>query len=251
MVMIGYLLSVVMAAGHKAKERAYQTQTHLLLVTAKAIAAEYEVQTGAPVDPVNNVPIDWSKAKSKNVHFPKGPKSALIDEPGMDDAARRHQEYSFERFAWAVSQHHSTNIMLRSLGAGYLKDVDGNGFLEVRDRFGRQAPKKIVYAAKVSHSDDNPADDFLPQYARPFFASAGPDGKWGHAKKLHDLRQQRKKLLEQLRPLRTRIEQGRSLTRALRQRLKQLEAQSAEHAREADALAEALKDNLYSFRLQP
>ncbi|MEM9881361.1 MAG: prepilin-type N-terminal cleavage/methylation domain-containing protein [Planctomycetota bacterium] len=38
---------------------------------------------------------------------------------------------------------------------------------------------RIRYAASVSHSDAFRDDDYLPPHPNAFFASAGPDGRWG------------------------------------------------------------------------
>ena len=43
---------------------------------------------------------------------------------------------------------------------------------------------KLRYAARVSHGDNFNDDDYLPAHPTPFFASAGPDGEWGDARRL-------------------------------------------------------------------
>ncbi|MEM8493970.1 MAG: prepilin-type N-terminal cleavage/methylation domain-containing protein [Planctomycetota bacterium] len=43
---------------------------------------------------------------------------------------------------------------------------------------------KLRYAARVSHGDNFTEDDYLPAHPTPFFASAGPDGEWGDARRL-------------------------------------------------------------------
>ncbi len=47
---------------------------------------------------------------------------------------------------------------------------------------------KMRYAKRVSHEDSFEEDDFLPVHPTPFFASAGPDGVWGSAKLLAELK---------------------------------------------------------------
>lgn len=52
------------------------------------------------------------------------------------------------------------------------EDIDDMAILDAWDN-------KIRYAARVSHEDGFTDDDYLPPHPRPFFASAGPDGRWG------------------------------------------------------------------------
>lgn len=40
---------------------------------------------------------------------------------------------------------------------------------------------RLRYARGVSYEDNFQDDDYLPAHPRPFFASPGPDGKWGSA----------------------------------------------------------------------
>ena len=57
-------------------------------------------------------------------------------------------------------------------------DFDGDGKNEIRDSW----KNAIVYAAFVKHDDEYTKDDFLPEHPSPYFASAGPDGRFGVVK---------------------------------------------------------------------
>lgn len=129
-------------------------------------------------------------------------KGNLEDQPGFlsnPTTSARERHSSIERFVWALSQMAATRDMLhRSVGVKYLRDTDKDCFPEIIDPWGRP----VFYAAFVDHDDNIKMDDFLPQrktwtaadlgpggeYAarpgdisrwRPFFASSGPDMRWG------------------------------------------------------------------------
>lgn len=158
--LIGILVPVVTGMYRRAAE----SQTRNTLSAAKAIADEYELQTGSAVNHLSSVttPFNWNLKKAYNNPTMTG--QAVISDTG-------------ERFCWAAMQVENTARMLPALGGEVFKDGDGNGFMELRDGWGH----KIRYAAKVEHGDADGTDDELPEYPRPFFASAGYDGQFGNA----------------------------------------------------------------------
>lgn len=158
-------------------------QTRMLLAGAKGVADSYRVESTQAVNHVGTTPFDWSASLAKNAPGETG--SAVI--AGVTDptdvnphnyhtnAEEKFYDAAGERFAWAASQMRSTAVMLPSLGDQTYGDFDGNGFMELVDGWGR----KMIYVAFVDHDDGNSVDDFLPERPWPYFASAGPDGKWG------------------------------------------------------------------------
>ncbi len=89
-----------------------------------------------------------------------------------------------ELFVATLWQLKVCRTMLESTGYRSLQDLDQDGFLELVDGWGNP----LIYVTKVSHTDDYPWDDFLPEHPHPFLASSGPDGVFGHMHYL--LRQQ-------------------------------------------------------------
>ena len=90
---------------------------------------------------------------------------------------------SAERFVWAALQVESSAKIIRSVEKDALQDTGNTaGMLDLLDGWGNP----IRYAAFVSQTDTVTWDDNLPLRGTesrpdPFFASAGPDGKWGDA----------------------------------------------------------------------
>ena len=79
---------------------------------------------------------------------------------------------AIERFVCAVLEVEGSRKMILSCGSPFVVDSDGDGFLEVRDGWGRL----IQYVAAVSHQDSFTADDFLPERKVGYFVSFGYDG---------------------------------------------------------------------------
>lgn len=74
------------------------------------------------------------------------------------------------------------HAMLKSLGPHAFADADGDGFMEVRDGWGRP----LIYVRAVSHTDSFTADDFLRAHPHPYWVSAGADGLFGDARNPSD-----------------------------------------------------------------
>ncbi len=201
---IAILMSIFFAVGKGVRDTANTTNTQQLMRTSVAILEESQIQTsGLAINHVGNVPFDWWIDKAHNSWGSTGRDvmTELIggganDDPDIDNDHERFQDRSIERFVWAT---YRIQTVRQGLYAGideeYLRDkedigVDGanntldldgdgvaleNGFLELRDSWGT----KLIYAAFVDWGDSEDGDDFLPESNKVFFASAGPDGKWG------------------------------------------------------------------------
>jgi type II secretory pathway pseudopilin PulG len=184
---IVFLVGILMPSLIRMYSAASDGQTRGILASAKAVADEYEVETGVAINHLSSIsiPINWTIPKTYN-QVPHtvasggdaevGPwvyyETLSIPKSGTMSAD------SGERFVWAATQLETTAKMLPSLGSVAWVDVDDNGFMELRDGWGH----KIVYAAFVDHGDADSSDDYLPEFDKPFFASAGKDGNFGNAK---------------------------------------------------------------------
>ncbi|MFG0251020.1 MAG: type II secretion system protein [Phycisphaeraceae bacterium JB051] len=87
-----------------------------------------------------------------------------------------------ERFVYKAMKYETSRKILKTLQKGQLADLDGDGFLEVRDAFGNM----LEYAAFVrsdNYTDDNTK---LPVYRHSFFASSGRDSQWSTAEGTDD-----------------------------------------------------------------
>ena len=168
-----------------------EQHTRIILAAAKSIADEYEIHTGGPINHHSGPtsPFDWGSTAPDRSRNDDNDPTKVCNDPklqghkdviGASSGIKKFQHASSERFVWAAYQLPATRAMLLTLGEEVLTDENRNCFLELRDGWG----KKIVY---VAYQDDSPADistetinvdNFLPEYPRPFFASAGPDGEW-------------------------------------------------------------------------
>ena len=160
-----------------------EQHTRIILAAAKSIADEYEVHIGEPLNHHSGptTPINWGPtvqhlpandpAPDKTCNDPE----LQGDQEGATTLAGRFQHASSERFVWVTYQLPATRDMLLKLGEEALTDENRNCYLELRDGWGN----KIVYVAYQDLADTISVDNFLPEYRRPFFASAGRDGKWG------------------------------------------------------------------------
>ncbi len=162
-IMVSILLSVTASP-------AADRHTQMILSTAHAVATEYRLQTSVVVNHASTTPFDWSTAKTKNANGASG--TGMLNGTVAVSAS--------ERFVWAVNQLPATEQMLRNLGTEVLTDSDGTGvtgegFLELVDGWGR----KLIYVSGVDHGDSVTDDDYLPEYPKPYFVSAGADGQWG------------------------------------------------------------------------
>ncbi len=137
--------------------------TRGILQHAQSAAEEYKATAGRKINPVKNDPVDWTTAKAENADEPYSgsPPTSVISDPNA----------SIERFVWEVRQMQESEKILRGLG-DHLRDTDGDGFLEIIDSW--EQPVKYFKS-----SDETDAGEGVPPHPEPFFASAGPDGKWG------------------------------------------------------------------------
>lgn len=196
---ITILVSLTTIASLRALSVAAEQQTRTTLANAKGIADAYaSIMAGVAVNHLDSStsPINWSPSDKAYNQIrpwtPGSPKYKYYDNnwiPGKGklDGANSEEDmkiHSIERFLWAAMQHPTTNKMLATLGEDVFVDDDANGYMELRDGWG----KKIIYAAYVSRGDGDDSDNFLPERfdsipltpsPRSYFASAGADGEWG------------------------------------------------------------------------
>lgn len=196
-VLIIALLSAIALYGLSAmREMADEQQASNLLSKAKMMAGEYQAATGRILD--HRLPADQEDPyrlqdlqQYEWDNFERNaPDATGTGDLDIGDNASDSDEFkarSIERFVWATFNVPQVRDLYGPIEeGGQLTDGDGNGFLELRDPWGG----KLVYAPYVALNgnpgDDTPgdgfrADDFLPRHDRPFFASPGPDGRWGNA----------------------------------------------------------------------
>jgi prepilin-type N-terminal cleavage/methylation domain-containing protein len=192
-------------------------RTRTIMANAMQIATEYEVSVNGRV--VNHLASRWPPnglggdphspttdwRTNKDYNFPAGA-------TGNSDRLRGNannldqddplgvQQRSIARFVWVTRRVKALETLYATFRPEALdRVIEGtgmtsgqtNGYLGILDAWRRP----LVYAAFVLHDYDNDgntyndtmgdndddADDFLPRNDSYFFASAGPDGKWGHA----------------------------------------------------------------------
>lgn len=159
--------------------------TRITLAALKGAATEYEVQMGKPAwsgrKPPYNDTVAQNYAGGTFVEPAHSPGNAVIggSPAGSDDFT----SFSIERFVHQLLNNPVGQKMVASLGKDALVDSDGNGFADVVDGWG----VKIIYynpeedfagTANAGHAE------FLPASRTSYFASAGPDGKWGDYRQL-------------------------------------------------------------------
>lgn len=182
------------------KGSAQESQTQALLAGLMGLEGQYQVQfkSGTGIGHLTDINYNWTTPKIKNAQNATGT-GTLADGTGSyvnpdtngnytytngdenDDYMKRANLY-IERFLWAVNQMPVIREKLPTFGAAF-GDDDDDGFIDLVDPWGNP----IAYANSVKHPTPNPltgnnnfpADDFLPAYNGPFFASAGKDGMWG------------------------------------------------------------------------
>jgi prepilin-type N-terminal cleavage/methylation domain-containing protein len=163
--------------------------TRITLAALKGAATEYEVQTGAPPhsgrnDPYNG-PVAQNYVGKTFVDASGSPGNAVIG--GSTSGADDVKNFSIERFVHQLLINPVGQKMVASLGKDALVDSDGNRFADVVDGWG----VKVIYYnpaddfnATHSSPQNYPKAAFLPPSRTPYFASAGPDGKWGDYRQL-------------------------------------------------------------------
>lgn len=185
------LLGASVTLGPSLLEGQRRSATRMTLLNARAIVAEYEVQTSTVPNHLaeRTTPIDWTRNKTPNTGDNIGDENSgsdALDGTNEEDL----KDHSIERFVWATLQVPAIKEMYTEFDSSTLTDEDedsntGKGFLELRDAWGN----KLAYAKSVTHDDSagdpSDADDFLPEReGEPFFASPGPDGQWGDVREL-------------------------------------------------------------------
>jgi|GEM_PF-2159263 len=163
--------------------------TRITLAALKGAATEYEVQMGKPAWSGHKDPSPYQYAVTQNyvgnsyVEPAHSPGNAVIGGSVAD--TDNFMNFSIERFVHQLLNNPVGQKMVASLGKDALGDSDGNRFADVVDGWG----VKIIYY--------NPSEDFdtttnenkntaelLPASRTSYFASAGPDGKWGDHRQL-------------------------------------------------------------------
>ena len=162
---MGILVGLVVVGATQLRGNADISRARTMLGGLSGAATEYEVATGKPVLHMGNLPIDWSSPRPMNV--PGSNDQDVIQGDG-DTPEEREANLWIERFVSATYQMPTTRGAIDRAGSEFVVDEDGDGFLEVRDPWGNN----IAYLAYS-------AGGRLPRHDSPFFASAGPDGRWG------------------------------------------------------------------------
>jgi len=169
-------------------------RTKTTLANALQVATEYEIGVGPVVNHLASVksPVDWTNDNNnppKPYNSPTGAAGASydLDDPATGSMVVMQQDFqdnSIERFVWTTRRVSKLAKLYATFRDEVLRDIDpvqgSEGYLDLVDAWGR----KLVYAAYVRAPDptiNDVSDDFLPLHDAYFFASAGPDGKWGHA----------------------------------------------------------------------
>lgn len=154
-VILAALIAIAVPGMNKVMQAGDVGRTRAMLNSLTGAADEYELQTGAVIN-----------------H-----QDTSVTVGGDNDNTIGH-------FIKQASQIEAClNLMKAAAGKGGFNapseaaDIQSENInnLAIVDAWGN----KIRYAARVSHEDTFKADDYLPVHPRPFFASAGPDGRWG------------------------------------------------------------------------
>lgn len=148
--------------------------TQSVLQQLDVVAERYEQQTGRilRVFPNDAGFFDWSEAKTPNAPGEPDDEDRVI--PGD------FREASIERFVWATYRIPDIRRgVYGSIDETYLQDADEDGFLGVIDAWGTPVIYKYDPNDDIDGGGDYGDDDFLPESREPYFASAGPDRRWG------------------------------------------------------------------------
>ncbi|MAE65487.1 MAG: hypothetical protein CMJ18_14550 [Phycisphaeraceae bacterium] len=143
---MGLLITLVVVAGNRMSDNAKINQTKSLLSALSGIATEFEMALDGHADDLMDVQ-------------PAG-------SPYPDDESKYIRRF--------VEQAKKVPALERQLNALNQESFDGE---VVVDAWGRP----LMYARRNDHdaSDPSAVRNRLPEYAWPFFASAGPDGDFG------------------------------------------------------------------------
>jgi type II secretory pathway pseudopilin PulG len=210
---------VAIPLASRGRQSAAEHETTMVLKTLSGALTELYILRRSQVAHYSTPQLDWSDAQAYNAptspvtpqsfdeawEWPATAPARVIDQPSD----------SIERFLWVAMQTPASAQLIRPLSDRFLRDRDGDGYLEVRDAWGH----KLRYAAYHSYetwvdgsnggsldgvpeqiemrplfeTDPNwyqgwPGDvywvDSLPQRGsetnrKPLFLSAGSDGRFG------------------------------------------------------------------------
>ena len=171
---IALLAGISIGVGRRMKQSAQVSNTKIILNVCKSASDAYTTKfkpvlhfNGSLEKQIISQYIyedNWNKNKcAKNAdEFRNKP----VEYGAIDD--------HIERFVYKAMKYETSRKILKTLQKGQLADLDGDGFLEVRDAFGNM----IDYAAFVSHQDNYTGDDSLPIHRNSYFASSGRDSQW-------------------------------------------------------------------------
>lgn len=182
--LVGILIGAAITLRDTADDSHARTQLGGLI----GVSAEYETASTMAINHDSDLIFNWAQPKIINAPNPPaisiGDTAVIQGTPTGPDVSIEESNANLfsERFVWAAYQLPATREALERLGEGMLVDLDEDGFLEMRDPWGNN----IAYAVFSTHGAFA-EDDFLPQNLNPFFASAGPDGKWGASKTKSEL----------------------------------------------------------------
>lgn len=191
-------------------------RTKAILANCEQVRAEYEVTTQQVINHWGKAAFDWSDPlamKEKNATYGVGAgaggvtvstntSAALQRDSQVDTTADRQADFQRKagsRFVYATMRLSALRKLYATFTPQTLVDKDGDGFVDLLDVWGN----KIVYVAFVRDDkpvsqaqplpplpfqignlivapDEHDSDDFMPKSTAPYFASAGPDGKWGN-----------------------------------------------------------------------
>ena len=196
---IGLLVSLAFSAGSNVQEIAKEQSTKKSLLSLLMANDQFKAETGKVVNHsgVDDNPhrthlsmrINWDVSN----RFFNVPRVIGDAAPITSNTVTDYRNNSIEQFLSVIYASATARKALGKTDEEHLCDKNKNGYYEMRDGWG----KKIVYAtfavhdAQATYDSEVPNrilipnlykhDDFLPSYAKPFFASAGPDGEWGDA----------------------------------------------------------------------
>ena len=156
---IALLIGIALPAISFMKGSAESSATQSMLGSLAGAADEYNIQTGATIDhtvpAVAGTPVQVGGANDNTIGVFLG---SALNVPDVENMIQTASQNTLE------------------------DDANGNGTtresiddLEILDKWGN----RIRYAKFVDKTDSFGADDYLPAYPRPLFASAGPDGEFG------------------------------------------------------------------------
>ena len=196
------LMGLSLIAMKRVTQSANVKQTRLLLNQMMSIEGEYRrtarqsinhyTKSSPPKDDYDYTrkPFDWTQNKPHNIDLPIGSTATI---PPLVPNTDAHVNGSIEAFVWATLQLPACDQMYSGLRADRsLRDGDldaspvrdPDGFYEVVDHWGtpiryylRNVDENLYPSGDIER--DTFATTVFRFHAKPFFVSAGPDGKWG------------------------------------------------------------------------